>query len=54
MKKIETLKIKKTNSEDELIKILSKPKPKLSLSKKKIKKIREEFNKLRHRFLSSK
>ena len=39
---------------NELIKILSIPKSKISLSKKRIKEIREEFNKLRHRFSKSK
>ena len=37
-------------SEDDLIKILSKPKTKVSLSKKRIKKITEKFNELRDRF----
>ena len=40
-------------SADDLIKILSEPKIKISLSKKRIKKIREEFNELRD-FLSLK
>ena len=39
---------------NELIKILSIPKSKISLSKKRMKEIREEFNKLRHRFSKSK
>ena len=42
-----------SKSEDDLIKILSEPKIKISLSKKRIKKIREEFNELRD-FLSLK
>ena len=37
-------------SEDDLIKILSEPKIKISLSKKRIKKIIEKFNELRDRF----
>ena len=40
--------------EDDLIKILSKPKTKLKLSKKRIKDIREDFDKLRDRFLKPK
>ena len=35
-------------SEDDLIKIVSKPKTKRSLSKKKIKSIKEKFNKSRY------
>ena len=42
-----------SKSADDLIKILSEPKIKISLSKKRIKKIREEFNELRD-FLSLK
>ena len=38
-------------SEDDLIKILSEPKTKTSLSKKKIKDFRKDFNKLRDTFL---
>ena len=34
-------------SKDKLIKILSVPRPKLSLSKKRIKKIGEKFNELK-------
>ena len=41
-------------SEDDLIKILSEPRTKLKLSKKRIKDIREDFNKLRHTFSGSK
>ena len=37
-------------SEDELIEILSEPRPKVSLSKKRIKKIGEKFNELKDRF----
>ena len=38
-------------SEDDLIKIPTDPKTKTSLSNKKIKGIRKDFNKLRDRFL---
>ena len=41
----------KNKSEDDLIKILSKLKPKTSLTKKKIRDIRKDFNKLRDIFL---
>ena len=41
----------KNKSENDLIKILSEPKPKINLSKNKIKK---DFNKLRHGFSKSK
>ena len=44
----------KNKSEDDLTKILSKPKTKTSLSKKKIKDIRKDFNKSRNRFLKPK
>ena len=37
-------------SEDDLIKILSEPRTKLKLSKKRIKDIREDFNELKHMF----
>ena len=40
----------KNKSEDDLIKILSKPKTKISLSKKKIKDIRKDADKSRHIF----
>ena len=40
----------KNKSENDLIKILDKPKPKINLSKNKIKGIKKNFNKLR--FLS--
>ena len=43
--KSETLK-----PEEDLIKILSKPKPKISLSRKKIKEINKDFSELRHGF----
>ena len=41
-------------SEDDLIKILSEPKTKTSLSKRKIKGIKETFNKSRYKFSKSK
>ena len=41
-------------SQDELIKVLSEPKPKISLSKIRIKEIRGKFNELRARFQSPK
>ena len=37
-------------SEDDLTKILSEPKPKTSISKKKLKEIEKDFRKLRHKF----
>ena len=43
----------KNKSEEDLIKILSKPKPKISLSKMKIKEIKREFSELRHIFSKS-
>ena len=44
----------KNKSENDLIKILSEPKPKINLSKNKIKEIKKDFNKLRYRFSKSK
>ena len=44
----------KNKSEDDLIKILSKLKTKTSLTKKKIRDIRKDFNKLRDIFLKPK
>ena len=37
----------KNKSKNDLIKILSEPKPKINLSKKKIKETKKDFNKLR-------
>ena len=37
----------KNKSENDLIKILNKPKPKINLSKNKIKDIKKDFRKLR-------
>ena len=36
--------------EEDLIKILSKPKPEIGISKKKIKEIKKDFDELRYRF----
>ena len=44
----------KEKSEEDLIKILSKLKPNIHLSKKKIKEIEKDFRELRHRFSKSK
>ena len=38
------------NSEKDLIKALSEPKPKIRINKKKLEEIRKDFNKLRHTF----
>ena len=40
----------KNKSKDDLIKILSEPKTKISLSKKRIKDIKEKFNESRYKF----
>ena len=40
----------KNKSENDLIKILSEPKPKINLSKRKIKKIKKDFSELRCNF----
>ena len=37
-------------SEEDLIKILSEPKPKISITKKKLKEIKKDFSELRHKF----
>ena len=37
-------------SEEYLIKVLSKPKPKISIPKKKLKEIEKGFSELRHKF----
>ena len=44
----------KNKSKNDLIKILSEPKPKINLSKKKIKKIKKVFSELRYKFSKSK
>ena len=40
-------------SEEDLIKIRSESKPKISIPKKKIKEIKKDFSKLRHKFSKS-
>ena len=37
-------------SEDDLMKILSEPKPEISITKKKLKEIEKDFSELRHKF----
>ena len=37
-------------SKKDLIKVLSEPKPKIKIDKKKLEEIRNDFNKLRHKF----
>ena len=44
----------KGESEEDLIKIHSKPKPKINLFKKKIKEIKKDFNELKYSFSRSK
>ena len=44
----------KNKSENDLIKILSEPKPKINLSKKKVKEIKRYFSKLDMGFLNQK
>ena len=48
------IKDQKGKSEEDLIKILSDPKQKISLSENKIKEIKKDFSELRHRFSKSK
>ena len=52
--KSRSIKDYKNKSEEDLIKILSEPKPKISLSKKKVKDIKKDFSKLRCGFSTSK
>ena len=52
--KIRNIKDNKNKSENDLIKILSKPKPKINLSKKKIKEIKKYFSEVRYKFSKSK
>ena len=40
----------KSKSEEHLIKILSKPKPRTSITRKKLKEIKKDFSELRHTF----
>ena len=51
--KIRKIRDYKIKSKEDLIKILSEPKPKISLPKKKIKKIKKDFSELRHKFSKS-
>ena len=44
----------KNKCEDDLIKIISEPKKKLSFSKKKIKEFKKHFNESRYKFSESK
>ena len=44
----------KSKSENDLIKTLNKPKPKINVSKKKIKEIKKDFSRLIYRFSKSK
>ena len=48
------IKVYKSKSEDDLIKILSEPKTKISLSKIKLKGIKEKCNESRYKFSKSK
>ena len=52
--KSRNIKDNKNKSENDLIKILSKPKPKINLSKKKIKEIKKYFSEVRYKFSKSK
>ena len=52
--KIRSIKPYGNKSEDDLIKIISEPKTKITLFKKRIKDINEKFNESRHRFCKSK
>ena len=52
--KTRNIKDYKNKSENDLIKILSEPKPKINLSKKKVKEIKKYFSKLDTGFLNQK
>ena len=52
--KSRNLKDYKNKSENDLTKILSEPKPNISLSKKKIKEIKKDLNELKYGFSKSK
>ena len=54
MQKSRNIKDYKNKSENDLIKILSEPKPKINISKKKIKEIKKDLSKLRYGFSKSK
>ena len=49
--KIRNIKDNKNKSENDLIKILSKLKPKINISKKKIKEIKKYFSEVRYKSL---
>ena len=40
----------KNKNKEDLIKILSEPKPKISITEKKLKEIEKDFSELRHKF----
>ena len=44
----------KNKSKKDLIKVLSEPKPKIKIDKKKLKEIRKDFCELRHKFSKKK
>ena len=44
------IKHNENKSEEDLIKILSRPKPKISIPKKKLEDIKTDFSELRHKF----
>ena len=48
--KSRNIKHNENKSEEDLIKILSRPKPKISIPKKKLKDIKTDFSELRHKF----
>ena len=48
--KSRSIKDYRNKSENDLIQILSEPKPKINLSKKKIKEIKKDFSELRYGF----
>ena len=52
--KSRSIKDYENKSENDLIKTLSEPKPKINLSKNKIKEIKKDFNELRYGFSKSK
>ena len=54
MQKDRNIKDYKKKSKNDLMKILTEPKPKINLSKKKIKDIKKDFSKLRYGFSKSK
>ena len=44
----------KNKSEKDLTKLLSEPKPKIIINKKKLEKIKKDFSELRHKFSKKK